>query len=56
MTWVFLPLAVGFFLMWRIAEYELKQYKKAYGESESKLTKLRKKLEKEQRKSIPKRS
>lgn len=56
MTWVFLPLAVGFFLMWRIAEYELRQYKKAYGEAEYKLTRLRKRFEKEQLKSVSKRS
>jgi hypothetical protein len=51
MIWVCLPLSIGCFLMWRVSEYELKKYKEAYGESEYKLTKLRKKFEK-QNKSI----
>ena len=42
--------------MWRLAEYELKKYQKAYGEINTKMTRLRKRLEKEQLKSVSKRS
>lgn len=52
MVWMMLPMAMGFFAMWRIAEYELKMYKKSYGELNTKHSRLRKKLEKEQRKNI----
>ena len=46
--------SIGCFLMWRVAEYELKQYEKAYGKLQYKHNRLRKRFEKEQLKSVSK--
>lgn len=54
MIWMCLPLSIGCFLMWRVAEYELKQYEKAYGKLQYKHNRLRKRFEKEQLKSVSK--
>ena len=52
MSWLFLPLMLGFFFLWKIEEYDHNQAKKHFGELYTQYEKLGKKYEKEQRKNL----
>lgn len=54
MGWLFLPLAINFFLLWKLEKYELKKVKIHFGELYKQYEKLGKKYEKEQRKNLAK--
>jgi hypothetical protein len=49
-AWLCLPAALGFFAMWRVAEFDLKNYKTMYGEIHKKHNRLRKQFEKQKNK------
>jgi hypothetical protein len=52
MSWLFLPLALNFFLLWRLEKYEHNRVKHHFGELYKQYEKLGKKYEKEQRKNL----
>jgi len=52
MAWLFLPLALNFFLLWKLEKHEHNRVKIHFGELYKQYEKLGKKYEKEQRKNL----
>jgi hypothetical protein len=52
MGWLFLPLAINFFFLWKLEKHDHDMAKKHFGELYKQYEKLGKKYEKEQRKNI----
>jgi hypothetical protein len=52
LSWLLLPLALNFFLLWQYEKHEINRIKKHFGELYDNYQKLGKKYEKEQRKNL----